>query len=394
MTAINTAYDENETRGFVKKRGTRPAAHRRRHHLHGPDARPGRRCAGPAQRASAPAASSASSFQALRYVVLVVVDHRGAGDPLPGGPGPGRPEDALGLRGRRRWRPCSGCSPRSASRIYAGMGGYSKTYGAVAGIVILLFWLWITAYAILLGAEINAESEQQTAKTPPRVPRSLSVSGTPSRPTRCPATPSRRPRPRPSRRPDCSGKPTPPSRTQLKPRCWARRRSTSVAAGPHQGHRQREGRRHRDQGVDQTMSQAVTPSGNPDEKPTADQIEAEIAETRDHLAASVDQLAAKLDVKTQAQDKIAETKAQAQEKISDVTAAGAGEGAPGERHRQGHRRRTWSRGSRRRPDRSRRRSSAGPIALLASDHPRSVPPHASAPLIRQISGPAGRMTAP
>ena len=28
--------------------------------------------------------------------------------------------------------------------------------------MVLLFWLWITAYAILLGAEINAESEQQT----------------------------------------------------------------------------------------------------------------------------------------------------------------------------------------------------------------------------------------
>ena len=28
--------------------------------------------------------------------------------------------------------------------------------------MILLLWLWLTAYAILLGAEINAESEQQT----------------------------------------------------------------------------------------------------------------------------------------------------------------------------------------------------------------------------------------
>src|SRR3954447_99121 len=43
-------------------------------------------------------------------------------------------------------------------------GSYAKTYGAIAGIVILLFWLFITAYAILLGAEINAESEQQTIK--------------------------------------------------------------------------------------------------------------------------------------------------------------------------------------------------------------------------------------
>jgi membrane protein len=41
-------------------------------------------------------------------------------------------------------------------------GNYAKTYGVFAGIVVLLFWLWITAYAILLGAEINAESEQQT----------------------------------------------------------------------------------------------------------------------------------------------------------------------------------------------------------------------------------------
>jgi membrane protein len=41
-------------------------------------------------------------------------------------------------------------------------GNYAKTYGTFAGIVILLFWLWLTSYAILLGAEINAETEQQT----------------------------------------------------------------------------------------------------------------------------------------------------------------------------------------------------------------------------------------
>jgi membrane protein len=46
--------------------------------------------------------------------------------------------------------------------IYASFGSYAKTYGALAGIVVLLFWLWITSYAVLLGAEINAESEQQT----------------------------------------------------------------------------------------------------------------------------------------------------------------------------------------------------------------------------------------
>src|SRR5215207_7094141 len=50
------------------------------------------------------------------------------------------------------------------------LGNYAKTYGAIAGIVILLFWLWLTAYAILLGAEINAEAEQQTIRDTTRGP--------------------------------------------------------------------------------------------------------------------------------------------------------------------------------------------------------------------------------
>lgn len=47
---------------------------------------------------------------------------------------------------------------------------YGKTYGALAGVVVLLLWLWISAYAVLLGAEINAEAEQQTAKDSTRGP--------------------------------------------------------------------------------------------------------------------------------------------------------------------------------------------------------------------------------
>ena len=40
-------------------------------------------------------------------------------------------------------------------------GKYAKTYGALAGVVVLMLWLYLTAFIILLGAEINAESEQQ-----------------------------------------------------------------------------------------------------------------------------------------------------------------------------------------------------------------------------------------
>lgn len=43
-------------------------------------------------------------------------------------------------------------------------GSYGDTYGALAGVIVLLLWLFISAYIVLLGAEINAESEQQTAK--------------------------------------------------------------------------------------------------------------------------------------------------------------------------------------------------------------------------------------
>ncbi|MFT4110591.1 YihY/virulence factor BrkB family protein [Propionicimonas sp.] len=49
-------------------------------------------------------------------------------------------------------------------------GNYAKTYGALAGVVVMLLWLWITSYAVLLGAEINAEAEEQTAKDTTRGP--------------------------------------------------------------------------------------------------------------------------------------------------------------------------------------------------------------------------------
>jgi membrane protein len=43
-------------------------------------------------------------------------------------------------------------------------GSYDKTYGAIAGVIVLMLWLQLTVYLVLLGAEINAEAEHQTAR--------------------------------------------------------------------------------------------------------------------------------------------------------------------------------------------------------------------------------------
>ncbi len=50
-------------------------------------------------------------------------------------------------------------------RIYAAnFGSYDKSYGSLAAVAVLLTWLFITAFVVLLGAEINAEIEHQTAR--------------------------------------------------------------------------------------------------------------------------------------------------------------------------------------------------------------------------------------
>ena len=42
----------------------------------------------------------------------------------------------------------------------ANFGSYNKTYGALAGPIVFLVWLWISNIMILLGAEFNAELER------------------------------------------------------------------------------------------------------------------------------------------------------------------------------------------------------------------------------------------
>lgn len=43
-------------------------------------------------------------------------------------------------------------------------GSYGRTYGALGGVIVLLMWFYLQSFAIILGAEINAEMEHQTAE--------------------------------------------------------------------------------------------------------------------------------------------------------------------------------------------------------------------------------------
>ena len=42
-------------------------------------------------------------------------------------------------------------------------GTYNETYGSLGAVIILLMWLWLSAYLVLLGAELNMQMEHQTA---------------------------------------------------------------------------------------------------------------------------------------------------------------------------------------------------------------------------------------
>ena len=48
-----------------------------------------------------------------------------------------------------------------AFAVYVSMfGSYNKAWGSLAAVIIMLTWLWLSALALLFGAEINAEAER------------------------------------------------------------------------------------------------------------------------------------------------------------------------------------------------------------------------------------------
>jgi membrane protein len=71
----------------------------------------------------------------------------------------------------RRWRFLTfgsvlaiviGLAGSGAFAFYASrFSSYNKTWGSLAAVVVMLTWLWLSSAALLLGAEINAEAERE-----------------------------------------------------------------------------------------------------------------------------------------------------------------------------------------------------------------------------------------
>lgn len=48
------------------------------------------------------------------------------------------------------------------SAYVSNFGDYDKVYGSLGAVIVLLLWFYLTAYVIILGAELNSEMEHQT----------------------------------------------------------------------------------------------------------------------------------------------------------------------------------------------------------------------------------------
>lgn len=158
MAALNTIYDTTETRNFAKLRGLALAL----------------TFGGIVFISSAifllavlPALlrsidtfgdSAATLFVWLRFPVLGLVMIIALGVLYHVGPdrqAKYRPLTLGALIAMVLWISLSGLFSVYTSTV----GSYNETYGSIGGIVVLLLWLFITAFVVLLGAEIHAQRE-------------------------------------------------------------------------------------------------------------------------------------------------------------------------------------------------------------------------------------------
>jgi membrane protein len=79
------------------------------------------------------------------------------------------------------------------SRYVSNFGSYDKTYGAIAGVIVLLLWMWISSLVLLVGAEINAFLEHRSPEGKREGAKELADSGT--APKASAAAPPGEPRP-------------------------------------------------------------------------------------------------------------------------------------------------------------------------------------------------------
>ncbi len=93
-------------------------------------------------------------------------------------------------RERARWRWVTPGSALSAVLFLAvslgfswyaeNFGSYDQTYGSIGAVAVFMVWLWIAAVVVLLGAELNAEIEHQTARDSTTVPTCPSARAAPA----------------------------------------------------------------------------------------------------------------------------------------------------------------------------------------------------------------------
>jgi membrane protein len=161
ITAVNTAYDEQETRSWIKRKvlalgltvgaivvfavtatlvAVFPALANALH----------------------PPAAVRLGLEGVRWLVVLAVLAAALAVIYRVGPSRDAP--------RMRWASV-GAAVATVLWIIVSIGfsiyvnnfsSYGKTYGSLAGVVVLLMWIWLSLYAVLLGAEVNAEAERQT----------------------------------------------------------------------------------------------------------------------------------------------------------------------------------------------------------------------------------------